>query len=99
MAFKEAAEGLAHSRRFKFAERHRSRLLTVKWRGRATTPAGRRGRTISLSARGAKQTTHHGTLQRLLGVRSTRGIRAPRAVSEGNQALGRPEQKPSRQES
>ena len=41
--------------------------LTVKLRGRAPTPDERRGRTISLSARGAKQTTHHGPLQRLLG--------------------------------
>jgi hypothetical protein len=31
-------------------------------------PSGRRGRTISSSARGAKQTTHHGPLERLLEV-------------------------------
>jgi hypothetical protein len=42
------------------------RLLTVKLRGRTTTPAGRRGRTLSSSARGAKQEAHHGPLQRLL---------------------------------
>jgi len=38
----------------------------VKLRGRATTPERRRGRTLSPGARGAKQTTHHGPLQRLL---------------------------------
>src|SRR5204863_464625 len=58
------------------------RPLTVKLRGRPMHQAalqsnealqaypvrlsGRRGRTISSSARGAKQTTHHGPLQRLL---------------------------------
>src|SRR5438105_7040352 len=57
-------------------------LLTVKLRGRARRqaalrsnevlkaprkrPEGRRGRTLSPGARGAKQTTHHGPLQRLL---------------------------------
>jgi hypothetical protein len=40
--------------------------LTVKLRGRTATPDRRRGRTLSPSARGAKQTTHHGPLQRLL---------------------------------
>jgi len=40
----------------------------VKLRGRTTTPDERRGRTISLSARGAKQTAPHGPLQRLLGA-------------------------------
>ena len=43
------------------------RPLTVKLRGRTTTPDERRGRTLSFSARGAKQITHHGPLQRLLG--------------------------------
>src|SRR5512137_2784243 len=42
-------------------------LLTVKLRGRTEAPDQRRGCTISSSARGAKQTTHHGPLQRLLG--------------------------------
>src|SRR5438477_1391138 len=42
--------------------------LTVKLRGRTTTSDKRRGRTLSPSARGAKQTTHHGPLQRLLDV-------------------------------
>jgi hypothetical protein len=42
------------------------RALTVKLRGRAPTPAKRRGRTLSFSARGAKQITPHGPLQRLL---------------------------------
>src|SRR5437667_979764 len=41
--------------------------LTVKLRGRTTTSDKRRGRTLSLSARGANQTTPHGPLQRLLG--------------------------------
>src|SRR3989442_820340 len=40
--------------------------LTVKLRGRTTTPDRRRGPTISLGSRGAKTTTHHGPLQRLL---------------------------------
>jgi hypothetical protein len=43
-------------------------LLTVKLRGRTTTPDRRRGRTLSCCARGAKQTTPHGPLQRLLGA-------------------------------
>jgi hypothetical protein len=42
------------------------RSLTVKLRGRPTTPDKRRGRTLSPGARGANQTTHHGPLQRLL---------------------------------
>jgi hypothetical protein len=46
--------------------------LTVKLRGRTTTPDRRRGRTLSFGARGAKQTTHHGPLQRLLD-----GLTAP----------------------
>src|SRR5205807_1397484 len=45
--------------------------LTVKLRGRAPTSAKRRGRTMSSSARGAKQTTPHGPLQRLLEVTLT----------------------------
>ena len=40
--------------------------LTVKLRGRPEAPDKRRGRTLSSGARGAKQTTHHGPLQRLL---------------------------------
>src|SRR5438552_9663210 len=44
------------------------RNLTVKLNGRAEAPDGRRGHTLSSSARGAKQTTHHGPLQRLLAV-------------------------------
>jgi len=39
----------------------------VKLRGRTTTSERRRGRTISPATRGAKQTTHHGPLHRLLG--------------------------------
>src|SRR5439155_13361224 len=42
--------------------------LTVKLRGRTTTLDKRRGRMLSSSARGAKQTTPHGPLQRLLGA-------------------------------
>src|SRR6184192_2921953 len=44
------------------------RPLTVKLRGRTTTSDKRRGRTLSPGARGAKQTTPHGPLQRLLEV-------------------------------
>ena len=51
--------------RWKVSWGHRRRL-TVKLRGRAITPAGRRGRTLSSRARGAKQITPHGPLQRLL---------------------------------
>jgi len=47
------------------------RPLTVKLRGRVTTPDERRGRTLSSRARGAKQTTPHGPLQRLLEVTLT----------------------------
>jgi len=42
--------------------------LTVKLRGRTTTPDERRGRTLSPGARGAKLTTPHGPLQRLLAA-------------------------------
>jgi hypothetical protein len=38
----------------------------VKLRGRTSTPDKRRGRILSPGARGAKQLTHHGPLQRLL---------------------------------
>jgi len=40
-------------------------------RSRPKRPEGRRGRTLSSSARGAKQTTHHGPLERLLEVTLT----------------------------
>src|SRR5205823_252328 len=43
-----------------------AKCLTVKLRGRTTTPDRRRGPTISYGVRGAKQTTPHGPLQRLL---------------------------------
>src|SRR5205814_6603615 len=46
-------------------------LLTVKLRGRATTPDERRGRTLSSSARGASPLTPHGPLERLLEVTLT----------------------------
>ena len=42
------------------------RPLTVKLRGRTTTPDKRRGRTTSSRVRGAKPQSHHGPLQRLL---------------------------------
>jgi len=42
--------------------------LTVKLRGRTTTPDERRGRTLSSRARGAEPLTPHGPLQRLLGA-------------------------------
>ena len=52
--------------------------LTVKLRGRTEAPDQRRGRILSSSARGAKQTTPHGPLQRLLEVLSnTRILRPP----------------------
>src|SRR5438874_11959992 len=51
-----------------YVDPHSSPPLTVKLRGRTTTPDRRRGRTLSPSARGAKQTTPHGPLQRLLGA-------------------------------
>ena len=67
--------------------RDHKRYLTVKLRGRLMSqaalrsnqalraclmrPSGRRGRTISSSARGANQTTHHGPLERLLEVTLT----------------------------
>ena len=41
-------------------------LLTVKLRGRATTPDRGRGPTISPGPRGPKQMSPHGPLQRLL---------------------------------
>src|SRR5215469_4919569 len=43
------------------------RLLTVKLRGRATTPASGRGPAISTGSRGRKPQAPHGPLQRLLG--------------------------------
>jgi hypothetical protein len=49
---------------------HERSRLTVKLRGRTTTPDKRRGRTLSpgaRGARGAKPQAHHGPLQRLLG--------------------------------
>src|SRR5579872_7444168 len=44
--------------------------LTVKLRGRTTTPDRGRGPAISTGSRGPKQMTHHGPLQRLLGGRT-----------------------------
>src|SRR5712671_6627164 len=56
------------------------RRLTVKLRGRPTTPDKRRGRTLSSRARGAKQTTPHGPLQRLLGAHSSDAVIITAAV-------------------
>src|SRR5204863_460013 len=50
--------------------------LTVKLRGRTTTPDERRGRTLPPGARGAKQTTPHGPLQRWLDV----GLNGPSLI-------------------
>jgi len=46
----------------------RRRLLTVKLRGRTTTPDRGRGPAISTGSRGPKQMTPHGPLQRWLGI-------------------------------
>jgi len=48
------------------AKAHNSSCPTVKLRGRPEAPDKRRGRILSSSARGAKPTTPHGTLQRLV---------------------------------
>src|SRR5437763_13329987 len=68
-------------------------LLTVKLRGRTTTPDRRRGRTLSPGARGAKQTTPHGPLQRLLDgrratPRETPSIEAPKNNAERRKQQG-----------
>jgi hypothetical protein len=47
--------------------------LTVKLRGRTTTPDRGRGPILSSGPRGPKQTTPHGPLQRLLGLRACVG--------------------------
>src|SRR5438270_13490586 len=59
-----------------------ARRLTVKLRGRVTTPDGGRGRTLSCSLRGAQPPTPHGPLQRLLGR-----LRALVPTSEGRNTL------------
>ena len=61
------AAGDAENQQSQNAPQTRHRRLTVKLRGRPAEPNRRRKRTISSSARGAKQTTPHGPLQRLLG--------------------------------
>src|SRR6266446_4292753 len=68
------AAGDAENQQSQNAPQTRHRRLTVKLRGRATTPARRRGRTLSSSARGAKQTRRHGTLQRLLAAMARTGV-------------------------
>ena len=55
--------------------------LTVKLRGRTTTPDERRGRTLSPGARGAEPQAHHGPLQRLL-----EGERASAIIAHQRQA-------------
>jgi len=52
-ALHEATDGLPNSRCFKFAERHRNRLLTVKLSSRPTPPNRRRKRRLSCGARAA----------------------------------------------
>src|SRR5690242_13539066 len=52
----------------------RHRRLTVKLRGRTTTPDRGRGPAISTGSRGPKQMTPHGPLQRLLGANSTSAL-------------------------
>jgi hypothetical protein len=52
--------------------RRLKRRLTVKLRGRTTTPDRHRGPIISPGTRGLKQTTLHGPLQRLLGLSNRR---------------------------
>ena len=68
-------------------------------------PNGRRGRTISSSARGAKPQAHHGPLERLLEVTLTdqhcaRAAQAPQAAagSAGKRAHPRRQTKPLRAE-
>jgi len=46
----------------------------VKLRGRTTTSERRRGPTLSTGTRGAKQTTPHGPLQRLLDANEGTGL-------------------------
>ena len=62
----------------------RLRTLTVKLRGRAPTPAMRRGRTLSPGARGANQSTPHGPLQRLLEAARGCILKAYRAGRAGD---------------
>ena len=56
--------------------------------GRTEAPAGRRGRTLSPGARGAKQEALHGPLERLLEG-SIEGVERPFAVDAGV-SLSRP---------
>jgi len=68
----------------------------VKLNGRAEAPDGRRGRTLSSSARGAQPPTHHGPCQRLLEdaliqptVRARFPQRKPRPRAQRNFSLNR----------
>src|SRR5579872_1492317 len=77
------------------------RLLTVKLRGRTTTPDRGRGPAISTGSRGPKQTTPHGPLQRWLdGGTSTGGLRleelviAPFVARPRECARSQPRQRP-----
>ena len=74
-------------------------------RSRPMRPSGRRGRTISSSARGAKPQAHHGPLERLLEVTLTdqhcaRAAQAPQAAagSAAKRAHPRRQTKPLRAE-
>src|SRR5207253_11275076 len=82
------AKGAACSRRARVGPRVTTRLppkrLTVKWRGRTEAPHGAEGAQF-LSARGAKPTTPHGPLQRLLDGRAAR-ISKPLHLSDDSTA-------------
>src|SRR5947207_1025195 len=80
---RRAAQKIAtHSGLQKNSEMRRMRKMT----GRTTTADERRGRTLPPGARGAKQTTPHGPLQRLLdGTPSRRHAHKQGKLSE---ALG-----------
>ena len=68
-------EGFKKNERVWHLALSRAGRLTVKLRGRTEAPNQRRGRTLSPGARGAKQTTHHGPLERLLEVALARSGR------------------------
>jgi len=61
--------------------------LTVKLRGRTITPDRGRGPTISPGSRGPNQTTHHGPLQRLLGVGSAKEAGISILLHQGDEFL------------
>src|SRR5947207_6248738 len=59
--------------------------LTVKLRGRTTTPDQRRGRILTSHARGAGPPTVHGPLQRLLEAGTTTVWVLTRFISRDNE--------------